>query len=282
MQIISSPQEMQLLALEWRRAGQKIAFVPTMGALHEGHLSLLREGKKRGEKLVLSIYVNPMQFAPTEDLARYPRDKEGDLKKAEGAGVDAVFFPSDDLMYPKGYQTFVEVTDVAKGLCGEKRPAHFKGVTTVVAKLFNIVMPHAAVFGEKDFQQLVVIKTMVMDLNMPIEIVGMPIYREADGLAMSSRNSYLSKEEKAAALSIPRALKTARQLVSSGEKNAAKVIDSVKDIIESSGLARIDYIKICDPATLLEIKQFGTGPARILVAAFFGKTRLIDNCELSS
>jgi len=279
MQLISSPEETRGLSLKWHRKGESIAFVPTMGALHEGHLSLLREGRRLGDKLVLSIYVNPTQFAPTEDLAKYPRDKDGDLKKAESCGVDVVFFPSDEVMYPEGFQTYVEVTKVTKGLCGEKRPAHFKGVTTVVAKLFNIVCPDKAIFGEKDFQQLVTIKRMVRDLNMPIEIVGRPIYREADGLAMSSRNVYLSAEERKAAIALSRSLKVAQGMVKSGEKSADKIISEVKRGIEAERHTKIDYVKFCDPETLEELKNV-TGPVRFLLAAFVGKTRLIDNCEI--
>lgn len=270
---------MQALALKWRSEGKKIAFVPTMGALHEGHLSLLREGRRRGDKLVLSIYVNPTQFAPNEDLAKYPRDKDGDLTKARQCETDAVFFPTNDVMYPKGYQTYVEVTEVTKGLCGESRPTHFRGVATIVLKLFNIVQPDVSIFGEKDYQQFVTIKTMTRDLNLPIEIIGMPTVREPDDLAMSSRNIYLSTEERSAALSLSRSMKIAQGLVKSGEKDATKIIKTVKETIESAKLPRIDYIKVCNSESLTELSVINV-PARLILAAFVGKTRLIDNCQL--
>lgn len=279
MRVIESWQEMQELALGWKRDGLKIGFVPTMGALHDGHLALLREGRSLCDRLVLSIYVNPKQFGPNEDLSKYPRTKDIDFKSAEGCNVDVIFYPSDKTIYPDGYQTSVEVTDVTKGLCGEKRPGHFKGVATVVLKLFNIVGPDVATFGEKDFQQLVVIKTMVRDLNLPIKIVGVPTIREADGLATSSRNRYLSKEERQAALSISKSLNVAKELVTSGERDTKKIITAVTKAIESARLPKIDYVKICDTETLLEITKID-GPARLLIAAFLGKTRLIDNCQL--
>jgi pantoate--beta-alanine ligase len=259
-----------------KNGGARLAFVPTMGALHEGHLSLLREGKKLGERLTLSIYVNPAQFAPTEDLSRYPRDLEGDLEKARYCGTDAVFFPSDEIMYPRLYQTYINVEDVTKNLCGASRPEHFRGVTTVVAKLFNIVEPDVAIFGQKDFQQLVAIKTMVHDLNMPVEIIGCPIVREADGLAMSSRNAYLSKEERCAALSINRSLALASKMVESGEIDAFKIMTAVRKTIEDSKIAKIDYAKLVDADTLTDLTTFKR-PALVAIAAFFGKTRLIDN-----
>ncbi len=279
MQIINSLQEMQLLARQWRKDGQKIAFVPTMGALHDGHLSLLSEGRARGDKLVLSIYVNPLQFGKNEDLSKYPRDLDADLAKVRPIGVDAVFFPSDETMYPNGYQTYVEVTEVTKGLCGASRPGHFKGVATVVLKLFNIVRPDVALLGEKDYQQLVTIKTMVRDLNLSVEIARMPIVRETDGLAMSSRNVYLSSDERKAALSLSQSLKIAQEAVKNGEKSALNITAKVKSVIESTKLARIDYVKICDAEDLQELDRVDR-PARLLLAAFVGKTRLIDNCKL--
>ncbi len=210
----------------WSRAarmrGERMAFVPTMGALHEGHVALLREGRRRGDKLVLSIFVNPTQFGPNEDLARYPRDLPGDLAKAAGAGTDVAFVPEAADMYPPGHQTVVEVRELARGLDGAFRPGHFAGVATVVAKLFNIVPPDLAIFGEKDFQQLAIVRRMVADLAMPIEIVGIPTVREPDGLAMSSRNAYLSPAERARALSLSRALFAARDRAAAGERDAAR------------------------------------------------------------
>lgn len=279
MQIIRSIKEMQGLSDSFRHNKERIAFVPTMGALHDGHLSLLREGRRVGDRLVLSIFVNPKQFAPNEDLARYPRDTDGDLKKAGECGTDVVFLPSDGDMYPPMYQTFVEVTEVTKGLCGASRPSHFRGVATVVMKLINIVRPDIMIMGEKDYQQLIVLKTMVRDLNIPLEVIGMPIIRDSDGLAMSSRNAYLGPEERKAALSLPRALKAARDAVKNGEKDLCLLTGLVKETIESERIPRIDYIKICDPETLTELTEFRR-PARLLVAAFVGTTRLIDNCEL--
>jgi len=251
-----------------------------MGALHEGHLSLVREGKRIAESVVVSIYVNPTQFGPNEDLARYPRDLEGDVAKLSSAGADAVYLPSDEAMYPKGAQTFVTVEGISKPLCGLSRPGHFRGVATVVAKLLVMVEPDVALFGEKDFQQLAVIRTMVRDLSIPVEIVGCPIVRERDGLAMSSRNAYLSKEERAAALSLSRSLEIARAMVSAGEREAAKIVAAVRKEIEGTGLARIDYAEIVDPETL-EKKTELSGAALVALAVFFGKTRLIDNALLT-
>ncbi|MFH0799131.1 MAG: pantoate--beta-alanine ligase [Pseudomonadota bacterium] len=276
MKILRTVEDMRRWSMTERRAGKTIAFVPTMGALHEGHLSLLRAGKERADRLVLSIYVNPTQFGPKEDLGSYPRDFDGDLGKAEGTGVDAVFFPSDEAMYPKGYETFVTVEEVTKHLCGASRPGHFRGVTTIVAKLFNIVAPDVALFGEKDFQQLVVIKKMAADLNMPIEIVGYPIVREPDGLAMSSRNQYLSREERQAALSLSRALDEAGLIVEGGETRAAQILAQVRATIEATKIVRIDYAELVDAETLTGVERI-KGRALLALAAFVGKTRLIDN-----
>ncbi|PIR16692.1 MAG: pantoate--beta-alanine ligase [Deltaproteobacteria bacterium CG11_big_fil_rev_8_21_14_0_20_49_13] len=281
MKIISSPKEMQELALELRKEGLRVSFVPTMGALHEGHLTLLREGRKFGDRLALSIFMNPKQFAPTEDLAKYPHDKEGDLEKAMSCGVDVVFFPSNKNMYPKGYQTYVDVTEVTRGLCGGSRPTHFRGVTTVVQKLFNIVQPNVAIFGEKDYQQLVAIRTMVKDLNAPIEIVGVPTVRESDGLAMSSRNAHLSKDERAASLLVSKGIFAAQSAFKKSERNSARLINIAENTIRVSSFLRIDYLKICDAETLERLALIDR-PARILAAVFAGKTRLIDNCPLQS
>jgi pantoate--beta-alanine ligase len=279
MQLISSPSEMQRTAIGLRAANKRIAFVPTMGALHEGHLTLLREGKKRGDVLILSIYVNPAQFAPTEDLAKYPRDKEGDLAKAKECGTDIVFFPSDDAMYPSGYQTRVEVTGVTEGLCGASRPTHFRGVTTIVQKLLNIVQPHLLLLGEKDYQQLAAIRTMVRDLNIPVEVIGVPTVRETDGLAMSSRNAYLSPEEREAALSLSKGLFAAQRAFKGGETRAERLIKTAEDAIKAASLPRLDYLKTCDAETLKELDTIDR-PARLLAAIYIGKTRLIDNCAL--
>ncbi len=276
MQTVSSLKEMQVLAQKIRAQGKTIALVPTMGFLHPGHLSLMREGRRRGDVLVTSIFVNPTQFGPGEDFEAYPRDMERDQKMAQEAGVDVIFAPPAAEMYPSGYQTYVTVERVTQELCGISRPDHFKGVTTVVCKLFTIVTPHVAIFGEKDFQQLVAIRQMVADLNFAIEIVGMPIYREEDGLAMSSRNKYLTPPERKAALCIITSLKRAKALFDSGEREGKKISREVKNSIEAEPLSRIDYIKICNANDLKDMDQI-TQRAVLAVAVNIGKTRLIDN-----
>jgi len=279
MEIIKTISEMHSWAAGHRKNGRRIAFVPTMGALHEGHLSLSREARLRANRLVLSIYVNPTQFGPKEDLTRYPRDTENDLKKAKEMKTDAVFLPNDEQMYPKGYQTYVSVEELTKYLCGPARPGHFRGVATVVLKLFNIVMPHVAIFGEKDYQQLAVIRRMVHDLNLPIEIVGMPIIRESDGLAMSSRNRYLSSEERKAALSISRALTRAEMLLRGKKCDIKSILSAVHETIYAAKMVHIDYVKLCDPLTLEDLTTLRL-PALLAIAAFVGPTRLIDNIIL--
>lgn len=276
MNLIKCIDEMRDWSSAQRRGGKRIAFVPTMGALHEGHLSLIDEGKRRCDVVVVSIYVNPTQFAANEDLSKYPRDLDGDLEKCRNRGTDAVFFPSNEMMYGQNYHTYVTVGDITSKLCGASRPTHFRGVATVVAKLFNIVEPDVAVLGEKDFQQLSVIRRMVADLNMPIEIVGAPIVRESDGLAMSSRNAYLSREEREAATSLHRSLNAAESMISAGELSVGSLIARVSETITSAGLARIDYVKFVDPETFEDLKEFRR-PALLALAVFFGKTRLIDN-----
>ena len=278
MDIIKTIEDMQRWSHEQRAVGKTIAFVPTMGALHEGHLSLLREGKKRADLVVASIFVNPTQFAPTDDLATYPRDDKGNFVKCEECGVDALFVPDDDTMYPEGYQTYVTVEGLSRLLCGISRPTHFSGVTTVCAKLFNIVKPDVAIFGEKDYQQLVIIRRMVRDLNINLEIVGAPIVRESDGLAMSSRNKYLDDKERQAARSLSQSLNVAQDLVASGERDMTTIRDAVRKTIESAEIPVIDYIEIVDPNTLEQTSQL---PARLLIAANVGPARLIDNCKLS-
>lgn len=239
----------------------------------------MRMGQKLGDVLVLSIFVNPTQFGPKEDFNKYPRDLDGDLKKIEPIGVDYVFAPEAAQMYGKDYQTYVEVKELTKGLCGRSRPSHFSGVATVVLKLFNIVCPHVAIFGEKDYQQLVTIKRMVADLNLPVEIVGHPIVREPDGLAMSSRNAYLSLEERKAAGALYRSLGLAQKLINSGERDTEKIISATKGEILKTGLAKIDYVEILDPATL-NPKPSALPPSLIAIACYIGKTRLIDNCVI--
>ncbi|MBN1547561.1 MAG: pantoate--beta-alanine ligase [Syntrophaceae bacterium] len=276
MEIFNTVKDMQDKANLLRVEGKHIAFVPTMGYFHEGHLDLMREGRKRGDYLVVSIYVNPTQFAPTEDLEKYPRNFERDQAMAEQVGVDAIFFPDNAGMYPPHYQTYVDVEGVTRFLCGASRPGHFRGVATVCTKLFNIVKPHVTVFGKKDFQQLVTIKTMIRDLNMDIEVVGMPTTREHDGLAMSSRNVYLSEEERKSALSLSRSLALAKKLYETGEPNAAKILAQVTRYIQSYPYTEIDYVRISHVDTIEEV-QHVKGDTFIALAVRVGKTRLIDN-----
>jgi pantoate--beta-alanine ligase len=250
-----------------------------MGFLHQGHLSLMHEGRRRGDLLVVSIFVNPTQFGAGEDYESYPRDMERDQDLARQAGVDIIFAPTAREMYPAHYQTYVNVEEVTRHLCGASRPTHFRGVTTVVCKLFTIVKPHTAIFGEKDFQQLVVIKRMVTDLNLEVDIVGMPTYREADGLAMSSRNSYLTPPERTAALCISRALKEAAARFGKGERRAAAIVQAARDIIAAEPLADIDYITLCDKEELKGLSQVDREVV-LAVAVKIGRARLIDNVVL--
>lgn len=279
MRIIETVVEMQAFSREVRKNGKTIALVPTMGYLHEGHASLMVEGRKRADILVASIFVNPTQFGPSEDFDAYPRDLERDRKVAVAAGVDVIFAPKASDMYPRGFQTFVDVEELTRHLCGASRPGHFRGVTTVVAKLLNIVMPHVALFGKKDFQQLAVIRRMAGDLNMDVEIVGMPIVREADGLAMSSRNAYLGPEERKSALCLSRALATAQALFRDGECRVAPLREKVLRIISEVPGAIIDYADFRDSETL-EAIETANGQTLIALAVKIGTTRLIDNCIL--
>jgi pantoate--beta-alanine ligase len=280
MEIISDPQEMQAQAAQWRGLGLKVVLVPTMGFFHQGHLSLMEYGKTIGERLVVSLFVNPAQFGPQEDLGRYPRDLDRDVRLARDAGVDCLYTPEAGAMYPPGYETYVEVGSLAQGLCGASRPGHFKGVATVVLKLLNQVAPHEAVFGEKDYQQLMVIRRMAADLNLDTEIIGRPIVREPDGLAMSSRNTYLNPEERAAALCLYRALLAARELAATGERRREEILAAVRQIINAAPGARIDYTALVDPTTLQEVEAI-RGEARLLLAVWINNTRLIDNTLLS-
>jgi pantoate--beta-alanine ligase len=249
-----------------------------MGALHKGHLSLLAEARRRAQRVVLSIFVNPMQFGPQEDLAKYPRDLAGDLAKAASVGCDLAFVPEAASMYGPGYQTAIDVREVSQGLCGARRPGHFVGVATVVCKFFNIVRPHVAFFGEKDFQQLAVIRRMVTDLNMPVEIVGLPTVREPDGLAMSSRNAYLSPADRQRAKALYAGLSAAKALVDKGERRASVLLAAATTEI-AARVDRIDYLEL-RAADDLQPLQTIDRPAVMLVAAFLGGTRLIDNLRL--
>jgi pantoate--beta-alanine ligase len=276
MRIIETVSEMQQTADTWRAEGQRIALVPTMGFLHEGHLQLLRTARKLAVKTVISIFVNPTQFAPNEDFNSYPRDLQRDIALSTAEGVDLAFTPGRDEMYPEGFQTYVNVTDVTRNLCGRSRPIFFRGVATVVGKLFLAVKPHIAVFGEKDFQQLVTIRRMVKDLNMDITIVGEPIVRERDGLAMSSRNTYLSPDERPAALRLNLSLREAQKLVDSGTKDSEAILKAVDDFITAGSGAKVDYIRLCNPETIEDVAHI-EGPVLLALAVWVGKTRLIDN-----
>jgi pantoate--beta-alanine ligase len=276
MEIINTIREMKAVVSQARQMGKSIAFVPTMGFFHEGHLSLMREGRKRGDLLVVSLFVNPTQFGPSEDFKKYPRDLERDKKMAEEVGVDILFVPEMMEMYPPNHQTLVRVEKVTQGLCGRSRPTHFQGVTTVVNMLFNIVMPHVAMFGEKDFQQLVAIQQMVRDLHMDVEVMGMPIVREADGLAMSSRNTYLQLDQRKAALSLYRSLKRAEALLQKGERKVENILKEVRVVLLSEPLIKIDYIQICDANTLEDVQEIKRDVV-VAIAAYVGQTRLIDN-----
>lgn len=279
MEVIESAAEIQRRCEALRLAGKTLGLVPTMGFLHEGHLELMRVAKKHADIVLLSIFVNPTQFGPNEDFKNYPRDMEGDLAKAGSVGVDIAFTPPVEDMYPENSQTTVAVGKLTQPLCGLSRPGHFEGVTTVVAKLFNLTKPHVAVFGQKDYQQLTVIARMVRDLNMDLQIIGVPTVREFDGLAMSSRNSYLSPEERKSALSLKESMDLADRMFDQGERNASKVQAAVKDLILSHPFTQIDYVTLCHPATLEDMEILGE-QALLALAVKVGKTRLIDNCLL--
>jgi pantoate--beta-alanine ligase len=279
MEVIESVKSMQKRSDELRAAGHILALVPTMGFLHEGHLELMRVGKRHSDTLAISIFVNPAQFGPAEDYDQYPRDTEGDLRKVRQVGVDIVFFPRVEEMYPNGFQTKVEVKKVTQHLCGISRPHHFGGVTTVVAKLFNITRPHVAIFGQKDYQQLMVINRMVVDLNMGIQIIGVPTVREQDGLAMSSRNKYLSPEQRKSALCLKKSLDLAAQMFQGGEKDAGAIKDTIVSLIQSHPFTAIDYVALCDPVTLEPVVTLWEKNL-LALAVRVGETRLIDNCVL--
>jgi pantoate--beta-alanine ligase len=276
---IAGLREMQEFSNGVRREGKTIAFVPTMGALHDGHLSLMREGKRRGDVLIASVFVNPAQFGSGEDFQGYTRDTDGDLKKMESAGVDIAFFPRAEEIYPPGYETYIEVTELGKPLCGRFRPGHFRGVATVVLKLFNIVKPHTAVFGEKDYQQLLIIKKMVRDLNLEVKIIGMPIVREENGLAMSSRNSYLSPEEREQAVHLSLALGRIKKRFDGGERDIPALVKEGYGVLGGAGVSVVDYLEIRDGATLGDKSTASPGDVAAL-AVRIGSARLIDNTVL--
>ena len=276
MELVENISRMQSLSQRIREEGGTISFVPTMGYFHEGHLSLIRQARRNSQALIVSIFVNPIQFGAGEDYKRYPRDLERDKKLAEKEGVNILFVPSAREMYPQGYHTFIEVEKLGESLCGRSRPGHFRGVATVVAKLFNLVSPQSAYFGGKDAQQAFLIKRMVKDLNMGIEIKVLPIVREKDGLALSSRNRYLNPEERQAAPILYKSLQEAQKMFNSGERDSRKVIQRLEEMIEREKRSRIDYISIVDGETFEDRERIG-GKTLLALAVWIGKTRLIDN-----
>ncbi len=279
MQVIHTIKEMQQAANSIRVHRETIAFVPTMGFLHEGHLSLLRIARERANQVVLSIFVNPAQFGPNEDFDSYPRALEADLEMAKKEGVDLVFAPVEKELYQDGYQTFVELTDLPHHLCGLSRPVFFKGITTVVSQLFNIVKPHFAVFGEKDFQQLAIIRQLVKDLKFDVDIIGGPIVREEDGLAMSSRNAYLKEGMRPAALTLSQALAEAKDMVAAGTTNADAIIENTRKIFDGFPSIKVDYISIADTQTLDPVSSVDK-PTLMALAVNLENIRLIDNTVL--
>ncbi|MEK7773492.1 MAG: pantoate--beta-alanine ligase [Deltaproteobacteria bacterium] len=279
MEIIEDLRQMRSFSSGSRDRGLRAVLVPTMGYLHDGHRELLRIGRRSGDILILSIFVNPAQFGPKEDFISYPRDMERDLKAARECGADVVFTPKREDIYPAGYGTYAEVEGLSARLCGASRPGHFRGVATVVLKLFNITLPRSAVFGRKDFQQLLIIRKMVEDFNLGVEIIGVDTVREPDGLAMSSRNAYLSVEEREAARCVPASLEEAKEEFEKGVRDTSAIMEKVKKIIEKEPLAVIDYIKICDGATLEDIDHM-EGGAHLFVAVRIGRARLMDNCPI--
>ncbi len=279
MKTFTSPSELHAWSLEQKRLGRVVGLVPTMGGLHEGHLSLIREARRRCDVVAVSIFVNPTQFGPAEDYDAYPRRERDDLALCEAEGADAVFLPAPADMYPADASVWVEETVLSKGYCGAQRPGHFRGVCTVVAKLFNIVWPDVAVFGQKDFQQVAVIRRMVRDLNFPVEIVRAPIVRDADGLAKSSRNAYLSPADRAAALSLSRALAAAREAVAAGERSAAALEAAARAETTAAGWVP-DYVNVVDSETLMPLQEVLPGASAMLIACRRGALRLIDNTLL--
>lgn len=276
MKIVSTVEQVREEVKKWRQQGLTVGLVPTMGYLHEGHKSLIDKAVAQNDKVVVSVFVNPIQFGPTEDLATYPRDLERDAALCEDAGAALIFHPEKEDMYFDDFCTYIDMDGLTKGLCGKTRPIHFRGVCTVVGKLFNIVHPDRAYFGQKDAQQLAVIRRMVRDLNFDIEIVGCPIVREADGLAMSSRNTYLNEEERKAALVLSQAVRLGEELVEAGEKNAAVIKEKMIAHIEAEPLAKIDYVEIVDAQSLEPVSEI-QGEILAAMAVYIGKTRLIDN-----
>ncbi len=276
MKVVKTIKEVRDLVKSWKQEGNEVALVPTMGYLHNGHKSLMDRARQENGKVVVSIFVNPIQFGPNEDFSTYPRDLEHDMAVCESAGVDLIFAPEADEMYTKEFCSFVGMSILTEELCGKSRPTHFQGVCTVVSKLFHIVTPDRAYFGQKDAQQLAIIKRMVIDLSMDVEVIGCPIVREEDGLAMSSRNTYLSEEERKAALVLSQSLAFAEAFVARGERRASEILDEMKKLIELEPLAKIDYVEAVDVLTMKPVEEI-TESTLIALAVYIGKTRLIDN-----
>ncbi len=276
MEFVREIDETRAQVRVWVKEGRSIGLVPTMGYLHEGHGSLIKRAREENDRVVVSLFVNPTQFGPGEDLADYPRDPEKDRAYCESLGADLLFAPEPEEMYPEGFSTYVDMTVLTEELCGLSRPTHFRGVCTVLSKLFHIVSPNRAYFGEKDAQQLAVVRHMVEDLNMDLEIVGCPIVREEDGLAMSSRNTYLSPQEREAALILSKAVSLGEKMVAEGERDAVKLVDEMKALIGTEPLARIDYVKAVDGRTMQPVEDV-RAPLLVAMAVYIGDTRLIDN-----
>ncbi len=280
MKVVGTIKEVRTLVKEWKKNGESVGFVPTMGYLHEGHGSLITKARENNDKVVVSIFVNPLQFGPSEDLESYPRDLEKDSKFCESLGADLIFHPEPEEMYHDDFSSYVDMSVLTEELCGLSRPVHFRGVCTVVSKLFNIVQPDNAYFGEKDAQQLAIIKHMVQDLNMDVNVVGCPIVREEDGLAKSSRNTYLSPEERKAALILSKTIELGKKLIADGEKDADVLVAKMKANIETEPMAKIDYVKAVNGLTMQQQKEI-KAPMLIAMAVYIGKTRLIDNTIIS-
>ena len=276
VKVVHTIKEVREYVGQWRKDGLSVGVVPTMGYLHEGHQSLIAKSVSENEKTVVSIFVNPMQFGPTEDLDSYPRDLEADTRLCEKTGADLIFNPEPEEMYTEGFCSYVDMNGPTALLCGKSRPTHFRGVCTVVSKLFNIVLPDKAYFGQKDAQQLAVIKRMVTDLNIPVEIVGCPIIREEDGLAKSSRNTYLNPQERQAALILSKTIFMGKKMVEDGLKNVDELVNAMKKNIETEELARIDYVEVVDFNTITKLDEI-KGDVLVAMAVYIGKTRLIDN-----
>lgn len=276
MELLRTVDEVREKVKKWKTEGMQVGFVPTMGYLHEGHQSLIKRAKEENNRVIVSIFVNPIQFGPKEDLSTYPRDLERDMSLCQEAGAAAIFYPEVEEMYQDGFSTYIDMNTFTNNLCGQSRPTHFRGVCTVVAKLFLIVSPDKAYFGQKDAQQLAVIRHMVRDLNFNIKIIGCPIIREEDGLAKSSRNTYLSQEERGVAVVLSKSLQRGRKAIEEGEKDAREVKEIIRKEIEKENLARIDYVEIVDWNTFEETEEIN-GPVLVAIAVYIGKTRLIDN-----